>query len=139
MADLISIEQLRKDFQEKTKAKDIKEFAVAQQNLIENLLNEIKSLKEKASHLENLMKSNFKPTQALSDEEVICIEQIGILKQKSSGRILTLEETKQLDLLVRSLKLIREESTIIINHSDPSGMKESELVAIAQGPTENNS
>jgi hypothetical protein len=45
---------------------------------------------------------------------------------------LTLEEVKRLDLLVKNLKLIREESTIIVNNKKSDNIKEADLVAIAK-------
>ncbi len=63
--------------------------------------------------------------------EKICIEQIDRLEKLSSDRQLTLEEVKRLDLLVKNLKLIREESTVILNARRIDSLKESDLVAIA--------
>lgn len=134
MSNLIDIQDLKKQFEEKTKVKDLKEFASSQYKLIENLVSENKLLKEKNEYLEQALQNYVQKSMRLSPEEMICIEQIDLLKTKSRNRELTLEETKRLDILVRSLKLIREESTVIVSHSDPSGVKESELVAIARGP-----
>ena len=64
-------------------------------------------------------------------EEMICIEQIDLLKQKSSSRELSLDEVKRLDLLVKNLRLIREQSTEVINTTDYKNLGEAELVAIA--------
>lgn len=140
MGDILNILELKKQFEEKTKAKDLKQFAAAQYTLIEKLMSENKSLKEKNEHLENIVKKQIQDSMRLSPEEMICLEQIDRLKSKSRDRELTLEEAKKLDILVRNLKLIREESTIVVSHSDPSGIKESELVAIARGPeTSDNS
>jgi len=139
MNEVVDISTLRKEFEQKTKAKDLKEFAQAQHQLIEKLNNELSVAREKNSHLEMMLKDlaqNIRVTQ-VSPEEMVCVEQINLLRQKSASRDLTLEEAKKLDIFVRNLKLIRDESTIIINSVDSSGVKEAELVAIARGqPTE---
>jgi len=67
----------------------------------------------------------------VSTEEVICIEQIERLKTKSAERELTLEEVKRLDLLVKNLKLVREESTIVVSGPRADDLSEAELVQIA--------
>lgn len=135
MNNIVDISQLRKDFELKVKNKELKEFAEVQHTIIEKLLQENKNLIEKVTHLEQLLTDISKNNMVshISPEEMICLEQISLLKQKSNARDLTLEETKKLDILVRNLKLIREESTIIVNQVDPSGIKEAELVAIATG------
>lgn len=135
MGEIVDISTLKKEFEQKTKAKDLKEFAIAQQSLIEKLNNELSIEKEKNYHLETMLKDIAKSgvVTQISPEEMICVEQISLLKQKSSSRNLTLEEAKQLDIFVRNLKLIRDESTVIINSIDSSGIKEAELVAIATG------
>jgi hypothetical protein len=134
MSNVVNISELKKQFEEKTKAKDLKEFASAQYKIIETLISENNFLKEKNQHLEKMLQTQMQNAMRLSPEEMICLEQIDRLKSKSKDRELTLEEAKKLDILVRNLKLIREESTIVVSHSDPSGIKESELVAIARGP-----
>lgn len=124
-----------------TKVDDmVPEFTEAQQNRISSLEKENKFLKEKLTHMEKILtelsKNNI--TMDVTPEEMICIEQINLLKMKSATRDLTLEETKKLDILVRNLKLIREETTIVVGHTDVSGIKEAELVAIARTTSEDN-
>ena len=135
--DIVDIATLRKEFTEKTKTKELKEFASAQQFLIENLMNKNKILEEKNAHLEEILKNTVKKdvVMPISPEEMVCIEQIALLKQKSSGRALELEEAKKFDIFVKNLKLIREESTIVLGSNDYSSAKEDDLVAIAQRST----
>ena len=77
---------------------------------------EIKSLKKKISELEiQLAKANSiikdngleEETCSISDEEIICVNEIKKLKQASDNGILTFEDVKILDLLVKNLLEIR--------------------------------
>lgn len=131
MSEIISIDDLKKQYSDKLKTKELREYVQSQQKLIENLLAENKSLKEKLSHLEQLLTSNVTKS---SQEEIICIEQIEILKSKSASRELSLDEVKRLDLLIKNLRLAREQSTEVITTTDYSEVKEADLVAIARGP-----
>lgn len=133
MGDLINIEDLKREFVLKTSAKDLKAFAEQQQKVIETLVSSNRSLSEKVSHLENLLMSleNNNVISQISTEEMICIEQINVLRGKSANRELSLDEVKRLDLLVKNLRLIREKSTQVINTREYTHVKEAELVAIA--------
>jgi hypothetical protein len=132
MNNVIDIADLRAEFLEKTKLKDTKEFAEKQMQIIFEVSKQNEALRDKIDHLEKLL-LNKAPEMAirLSAEEVICIEQIEILQRKSSGRELSLDEVKRLDLLIKNLRLIREESTQVINTSSYSNVQEDMLVAIA--------
>jgi len=133
MSNVINIEDLRRDFVLKTTNKDLKDFAVQQQAVIETLLASNKHLEDKLKHLENLLLSleNNNIVSQITPEEMICIEQINGLRSKSSNRELSLDEVKRLDLLVKNLRLIREQSTQVINTKEYTNVKEADLVAIA--------
>lgn len=133
MSDVIDIGELRKSLVEKTEKKDLTEFATKQQEVIEQMAFKIKELVEKNTHLENLLMSisNGGDVKAISPEELICLEQIQILKSKSSERELSLDETKRLDLFIKNLKLIRSEVTQVIDSPNLEGLTASELIAIA--------
>jgi hypothetical protein len=138
MSDIISIDQLRKQFSEKTSLEEWKTFSEMQNSLIEKYQSEIALLRQKNSQLEHLI--NQKAPQLVSEltpEEIICLQQIRRLENSSTSRELTLEEVKRLDLLVKNLKLIREESTIVVNNRSDN-LKESELVAIIQSAESTN-
>jgi hypothetical protein len=138
MSDIISIDQLRKQFSEKTSLEEWKTFSEMQNSLIEKYQSEIALLRQKNSQLEHLI--NQKTPQLVSEltpEEIICLQQIRRLENSSTSRELTLEEVKRLDLLVKNLKLIREESTIVVNNRSDN-LKESELVAIIQSAESTN-
>lgn len=134
MSKVIDIQDLNREFVEKTKLKDVKQFAEKQQTLIQTLIDQNNSLREKIDHLESLLMST--PSRAvrieITPEEAICIEQIEVLRSKSASRELSLDEVKRLDLLVKNLRLIREESTEVINTTSYSNdISEEALVAIA--------
>lgn len=139
MADLVDINELKKQMAEKLTSEEWQVFATSQTNLIESLQKENAILKQKNAQLEHLLVQRT-PTlvQELSPEEVICIQQIDKLHTASQTRELSLEEVKRLDLLVKNLKLIREESTIVVNNNRDS-LKEHELVAIINSDPGSNS
>jgi hypothetical protein len=135
MSDVVDIKELQQQAVEKSN----QEFAVQQQKLIEKLLIENKRQQERVAHLEQLIKSLQSTegvVQRLTPEELICIEQINILHNRSSQRELTLEEVKRLDLLVKNLRLIRELSTQVLDYTGPREVTEEDLVAIARAETD---
>jgi hypothetical protein len=104
---------------------DIK--ALAKQSKTQILEDENKALRERVMELESsLLHSAIRP------EELICIEQIELLKQKSTGRELTLDEVRRLDILIKNLRLIQGQSTEATEHKDYRNVKEADLVAIAR-------
>lgn len=124
MSDVISLPEAMKE-----------EYANAQYTLIQKLKKENNILVEKVAHLEGMLQSRVIPQALpLSDEEIICIEQLNILKSLSTKRELSLDEVKRLDLLIKNLRLIREQSTQTIDSIDYSNMKEADLVAALSSP-----
>jgi|CXWK01.1.fsa_nt_gi hypothetical protein len=104
---------------------DVELFKLKQENSL---------LREKILSLESILS---KPL-AVTPEELICVEQIDIIKQKSAGRELSLDEIKRLDLLIKNLRLVKEQSTQTIEHKDYRNVKEVDLVAIARELEEDN-
>ena len=131
MNEIINIQDLKKEFAEKTKVKDLKVFAESQQRLLERLMDENKQLQQKLDHVEQKLLS-LDVAIKLQPEEIICLQQIGLLKKRSESRELSLDEVKRLDLLIKNLRLIREQSTQVIDTKDYTEVKEDELVAIAR-------
>lgn len=131
---VISIEDLRKEFLAKQQPKDLKEFAHKQQEILEWHIREVKKLKEKLSQLEMATSSMSLLKNNMDDEEIICVKQIQILKEKSATRELDINEVKKLDLLIKNLRLIRSQSTETpdVPYRDVS---EGDLLAIASGKT----
>lgn len=137
--DVIDIVDLRKQFVEKTKVKDLKAFAESQQTLLENLVFENRKLQEKNEQLEvilNQLASKSNVIMNVSAEELVCVEQIQILRTHSANRELNLDEVKRLDILIKNLRLIRDQSTQAIDSKGYRDVSEAELVAIATGTTE---
>src|SRR5271166_2140440 len=132
MSDIVDIAELRKAFQDKTKAKDLKAFVESQQNIIEKLIKEKEHLQEKLKSAEKLLTdiSSGVLMLPMTKEESICKEQLSILKQKSEQRPLSLEDVKIFDILVKNLKLIQEGNKQE-SKNDFRDVEEISLVAIA--------
>lgn len=142
MHDIVTIEELRKQFNEKTKAKDLKEFAHSQQLLIEELMLKNKRLEEKVAAAESLLLSLQRPSglvEPLAPEEMVCIEQIDVLRGKSAQRELSLDEVKKLDILVKNLRVIRGTTPDAVDVTDYNHIKEADLVRIATSSSESGS
>lgn len=138
MSNLINIEDLRKQFEDKLTSEEWKKFSEVQYQMIDAYQKQIDLLRRKNEQLEKLLMSKMdNVAMPLTAEEIICIEQIDRIRHKSIKQELTLEEVKRLDLLVKNLKLIREESTVVINSkSSHEAIPEEDLVAIAQSGSE---
>ena len=134
MSDLISIADVKKEYAEKASKKDLQIFVQKQQDLIVQLGNQVNILKDKNAHLEKMLLSLTPDNQVnpVPVEEMVCIEQIEIIRSKSSERELSLDEIKKLDLLVKNLKLIREKSSKVIDTPNMNNIEEDDLVRIAQ-------
>lgn len=105
----------------------------------EELLKQLEIAEQKIKQLETTLSLFSKKNliEKVTPEELICIEQIAMLKIRSSSRSLELEEVKKLDILIKSLKLVREENPKeSITTTAPT--EEDDLVAIAAGTTSNN-
>lgn len=114
-------------------------ISTAQYELITSLKKENNILKEKVAYLEQTLQSRIVPAMIpITEEEIICIEQINILKSASNKRELSLDEVKRLDLLIKNLRLIREPSTKDVGFIDYTNMKEADLVAVLNSPSETN-
>ncbi len=137
MSNVYSIEDLRKEFLEKSKPKDVKEFVEKQQDLLEKFMRENSELKKQLDHANEIIKSMGSPLLISNenDEELICIEQIRILKDRSRSKELDINDVKKLDLLIKNLKLIRSEPTANIN-ANYRDVSEEDLLAIATGKSE---
>lgn len=123
---------------DKMKTKELRDQAITQYKAIEILQKENQLLKEKLSHMERLLVQREPKAIPLTDEEIICIEQIKMIRAQSK-RELSLDEVKRLDLLIKNLRLIREQSTQVIDTKDYMNMKEADLVAILDAPNSTRS
>lgn len=115
----------KKTKKELEKEKDSVIFSLKQENVL---------LKQRIAQLETSMQKQ----STITPEELICIEQIAIVKSKSSNRELSLDEVKRLDILIKNLRLIQDQSTEAIDHKDYRNVKEVDLVAIARRSEEDD-
>jgi hypothetical protein len=129
MSNIIDLNELKQRYEAISKPKDLRAFIEAQQDIILKLQKELAFVKEKLNDAEKFLKASKLST--ITPEEMICIEQIDYIKKSSFGRELTLDEVKRLDLLVKNLRLIREQSTQVINAAAYEHIREDELLAIA--------
>jgi len=76
---------------------------------IEKLRKRVAELELELSKAHSLLQDNdlFEDLPAICDEEVICVSEIHKLRIASDNGILTLEDVKILDLLVKNLLAIR--------------------------------
>lgn len=98
----------------------LQDYCDQQYQTLLRLKHENSDLKAEIAHLKELVVSTSpllpSPAQQtikfnVSTEESICEAQIQKLQEKAYNRDLTLEETKRLEILVKSLYLIREKHT----------------------------
>lgn len=122
------VKSLKKKAELAIKAQELENFNKSQFDLIVKLKKENEDLKNKLENLENILKGGV---HKISSEELICMEQIENLKKISAKRELTLEEVKKLDLLVKNLRLIREQSTQVIDVSTEE-ISDDELIKIVE-------
>lgn len=106
-------------------SEDIKSLALTmEKDVIARLEAENKQLRQTISAIQK--------SRLISDEEQVCVTQINILKEKSDERELNLDEVKRLDLLVKNLKLIRENSAIEAKSVPVNDAEEADLVRLAR-------
>jgi hypothetical protein len=101
---------------------ELVEFALKKE--IQELKHQILKREDEIAHLKELLMSSSPIIGGaakiiLSDMELICLKQIENLKTISSGRDLTLDEVKRLDLLNKNLRLAQSEPTTIDGSPKP--------------------
>lgn len=114
---------------------ELRRFAEAQHKTITMLQEKLSLLEHENKHLKEMLVHNpivKNPIRIeITPEETIITEQIEFLRQASYQRVLTIEEVKKLDLLVKNLKLIKSEPTTIIGEKPKGNVTEAQLVEIA--------
>jgi hypothetical protein len=138
----ISQEELSRSFQLRPTVTEEDRLAHAQTVTIHKLMEENKRLKAEVEHLHMLLASTAPlvggdPALDVSDEEAICEIQLRKLQAKAQDRELTLEETKRLEILIKSLYLIREKAQPKSNDDLiklPKGMTADDLAKLASAP-----
>lgn len=107
MNKIISISTLAGQFDSED---DLREYCNKQFQIIKTLTDENKNLKEEIEHLKVLMNSMVEPAKIIiTKEQALLEEQIDIIQRRSIGQELSLEDTKKLDLLIKNLKLVKEQ------------------------------
>jgi len=141
-SNIENLDELRTVSQLKTELSKLKRENKAAYKTIDKLIAQAKTRDEEISHLKSLLEQSVpvlfeekKPQQVvqfeIEPEEEIAEIQLNKLRQTARNRQLTLEETRQFDLLVKNKRLSREKSTINVESKDFSKVKEADLVAIA--------
>lgn len=99
------------------------------------LLSEISSLEAQIENYKHILKQNgIETTGELSDEESICISEIHKLRKLSDTRGLQNDEVKNLDILVKNLRIIRGQSVETSGKKNKLGKKDTkELLSIISG------
>lgn len=109
--------------------KEMEEALSFKDSTIFQLEKENTQLKNRIQQMESFLVMQEK---AITNEEIICTEQISLIKSTSTNRELSLDEVKRLDILIKNLRLIKNQSTDAIEEKDYRNVKEAQLVAIAR-------
>jgi hypothetical protein len=120
-------------FQDFKEMNELQDYANKQYEVIVSLKEQITNLEEENKYLQGLVGNTtiINPVSLITDEELICLEQIKKLKDQSKNRELTLDEVKKLDLLHKNLKLIREKDIVDLPVNKKKSLSNERLLAIA--------
>jgi hypothetical protein len=128
-----SIDQLKKEILSLTRENK------AAMLTIDKLLKDANQKSEEIKHLQSLIaqavpvikKESQMISVSTSPEEEIAQIQLERLRQAAKTRILTLEETRMFDLLVKNKRLVLDESTINLGKNQYRDVADSDLLKIA--------
>lgn len=128
-----SVEQLKKEILTLTRENK------AAMLTIDKLLKDQNAKLDEIKHLQSLVSQTvpvMKPVQpkfsiAVSAEEEIAQLQLERLRQAAKNRVLTLEETRMFDLLVKNKRLVLDESTINLNKNQYRDVSNDDLLQLA--------
>lgn len=118
----------------------LQEFADAQQKTIIQLSKKIQKIEEERDHLKTLLESSvplikregeqYDEKFLTSSEEAICVKQLEMLRDASTKRELTLEETRKVEVFSKVLNAVRNApKTIEIKNKQ---MSSEELLALVE-------
>lgn len=97
-----------------------------------NKSDEIKHLQSLVSQTVPVIKSGAnKISVSISAEEEIAQLQLERLRQAAQNRVLTLEETRMFDLLVKNKRLVLDESTINLGKNQYRDVSNADLLQLA--------
>ena len=121
---------------------ELQTYCDAQYTALTKAYERIGQLEGEIKHLQGLLTSTAPLVENKSEliikstEQVICEMEIERLKQTAMNRILTLEETKRFDLLVKNLYLSRGDTKDLeVDFTQlPPGITEATLLKIASIP-----
>lgn len=128
-----SVEQLKKEILTLTRENK------AAMLTIDKLLKDASQKTEEIKHLQSLVSQTvpvMKPEKpkfsiAVSAEEEIAQLQLERLRHAAKNRVLTLEETRMFDLLVKNKRLVLDESTINLNKNQYRDVSNDDLLQLA--------
>lgn len=133
MSDNIKdVSQLEKEFTE------LQDYSSAQFGVIKKLQEKIEKLEAENKHLQQLLNSNGNLIQlnvgdiipGITNEEIICETQIGILKQDALTRPLTKDEVQKFQILTDILGEIKKTKKPQNNTED---LPDAEVLSIIDG------
>lgn len=102
---------------------------------INNLQTELEKVKAENIKLKKEQAIDSVPADSkfkVSDEETACVIQIALIKSNAMERELTMDETKRLEIYVKTLGLIRGKTPDKPKEKDTSKMSTEELMAYAE-------
>lgn len=135
MEDVSKTIQQYKDFDQ------LQQFAQAQHTTIVQLSKKIQKIEDERDHLKKLLESSVpilkdpnKPVDGnkflTTDEEAICVMQLNKLRDLSSERELTLEETKRVEIFSKILSNVRNAPKVI--ELKTKQLSDQELLALVE-------
>lgn len=115
-------------------------FIKVQYELIANLTEKVKNQEEEIVHLKDLLVSSAGKTSVIivTPEQALIDDQIRLIRERSIGIELELEDVKKLDLLLKNQSLIKKvEPDTFDAKFKKLGIPNSDLLAIASGTKPN--
>ncbi len=134
------MDSISKSIQQYKDVNSLQQFAEAQQKTIIQLSKKIQKIEEERDHLKTLLESSVPLIKTegqqmgekflTSAEEAICVMQLEKLRDISSSRELTLEETRKVEVFSKVLNAVRNApKTIEIKNKQ---MTSEELLALVE-------
>ncbi len=138
--DFKTIDQLKKEILSLTRENKAALITV------DKVLKELNKKNEEIRHLQSLIeqsvpvikKESQKLIIAVSPEESIAQTQLERLRQTAQNRVLTLEEVRMYDLLVKNKRLVLDESTVNLGKNQYRDVAEAELIKVAAAEVKPN-
>lgn len=127
MDDIIS---LAEKFKNKA---ELQKYVEKQTQALIAASNKIQQLEQEVAHLQKLLSTYTDVVKIVApSEQEICEIQIELIKQRAMNVELSFEDTKKLETLVRTLKIIKEKDKAIEVPKKNINLPEADLVNIAK-------